>query len=92
MRIATSFCRPVARVSSRLATLAQAISSTSATDPSSTSSARRTLPTTCSRSGTTLIVNVWSRLSLSRIRAAITLTSACACSMVTPGLRRAIRL
>ena len=46
VRIATSFCRPLARVSRRFATLAQAISSTSATDPSSTSNARRTLPTT----------------------------------------------
>ena len=35
MRTAISFCRPVARVSSRFATLAHAISSTSATDPSS---------------------------------------------------------
>ena len=68
VRIATSFCRPVARVSSRLATLAQAMSSTSATEPSSTSTARRTSPTTCFGSGTTLIVNVRSRLSLSRMR------------------------
>ena len=45
-----------------------------------------------SSSGTTLIVNVRSRLSLSRMRAAMTLTSDCACSTVTPGLKRAIRL
>ena len=48
VRMATSFSRPAARVSSRLATLAQAINSTSVTEPSSTSSARRTSPTTCS--------------------------------------------
>ena len=39
MRTAISFCRPTARASSRLATFAQAISSTSATAPSSISSA-----------------------------------------------------
>ena len=90
--MATSFWRPVARVSRRLATFAQAISSTSVTDPRRTRTARRTLPTTCSSSGTTLMVNVLSRLSFSRMFAAITLMSACACSTVTPGLSRAIRL
>ena len=62
VRTATSFCLPVARVSSRLATLAHAMSSTSVTEPITTSTASRTLPTTDSTSGTTSIVNVRSRL------------------------------
>ena len=89
---AISFCRLVARVSNRLATLAHAISSTSATEPSTTSTATRTLPTTDSTSETTSIVNVRSRLSFSRIRAAIPATSSLACAIVTPGFSRAIRL
>ncbi len=48
VRIAISRCRAVARASSRLARLAQAISSTKPTAPMSTSSAGRILPTTCS--------------------------------------------
>jgi hypothetical protein len=72
--------------------LAQAISSTSPTEPNSTSRMRRRFPTTWSTSETTLMVKVRSRLSFSRIREAITEISACACSSVTPGLRRAVRL
>ena len=38
------------------------------------------------------MVNVRSRLSLSRMRAAMAVTSACACAIVTPGLSRASTL
>ena len=92
VRTAISFCRPVARVSSRLATLAHAISSTSVTDPSTTSTASRTSPTTDSTSGTTSMVKVRSRLSFSRMRPAMAATSAFACAIVTPGFRRAMTL
>ena len=50
-RMAISRRRPVARTSSRLATLAQAISSTKLTAPPSTSSDCRTLLTSTSRIG-----------------------------------------
>ena len=50
-RMANSRLRPVARTSSRLATLAQAISSTRPTAPSRTSSELRASPTMESRSG-----------------------------------------
>ena len=70
-RTAISFWRAVARVSNRFATFAHAMSSTSVTEPITTNTARRTLPTTDSTSGTTSIVKVRSRLSFSRIRAAI---------------------
>ena len=51
VRMATSFSRPAARASRRLATLAQAISRTSATEPSSTSrrGARRRPPAPAGR-------------------------------------------
>ena len=52
-RTANSRWRPAARASSRLATFAHAISSTSATAPNSTSSAVRTSPVVASRIGTT---------------------------------------
>ena len=55
-RTASSCCRATARATSRLATLAQAITSTSATAAISTTSERRTGPTTCSCSGTALNV------------------------------------
>ena len=51
-RTAISFCRARARESSRLATLAHAMSSTKPTAATSTTSERRTSPTTCSPSGT----------------------------------------
>ncbi len=88
VRMATSFSRAAARVSRRLATLAQAITKTSATDPSSTSSARRTSPTTCSCNPTTCMPKLTPRLSFSRMRLAITPISACACCMETPDFRR----
>ena len=91
-RTAISFWRAVARVSNRFATLAHAMSRTSVTEPITTNTARRTLPTTDSTSGTTSIVKVRSRLSFSRIRAAMAATSACACAIVTPGFSRAMRL
>jgi hypothetical protein len=47
-RTAISFSRASARASSRFATFAQAISSTKPTEPASTKSVRRTLPTTWS--------------------------------------------
>jgi len=47
-RMAISLRRPLARASSRFATLAQAISSTRQTAPSNTSRAGRTLRTSCS--------------------------------------------
>ena len=53
-RTAISRRRPVARTSSRLATLAQAMSSTKLTAPTSTSSDERTLLTSASRIGIAL--------------------------------------
>ena len=59
-RTAISRCRTAARASSRFARLAQVISRTHATAPSSTNMARRTsLPTTRSRNGTTSIAVPW---------------------------------
>ena len=52
-RMAISRLRPVARTSSRLATLAQAISSTKPTAPISTNSDWRTLRTSTSPIGST---------------------------------------
>jgi hypothetical protein len=51
VRTAISFCRASARASSRFATLAQAISSTSPTAPMSSHIFGRTLPTRSSSSG-----------------------------------------
>ncbi len=51
-----SRCRDAARTSSRFATFVQAMSSTKPTAASSTSSAGRTPPTSCSRSGSTRTV------------------------------------
>ena len=56
-RIASSRRRPDARVSIKLPMLPHAISSTAPTAPKSTSTASRTSPTSCSRSGTRLIVH-----------------------------------
>ena len=90
--MATSFWRPAARVSSRFATLAQALSSTKTTDPSNTSMARRTSPTTWSSSPVTVMPKVRSRLSFCRMRLAMMSMSACACRTVTPGFSFAIKL
>ncbi len=79
-------------VSSRFATFAHAISSTSITEPSSTSTASFTLPTTDSTSETTSIVNVsraYPGLECTRAMAA---TSVFACAIVTPGFRCAMML
>ena len=84
-RIAISRPRPAARISIRLATLAQAISRTTPTAPSNTSSGVRTSPTTCSRRSTTVIPHLvlksgrshWSWL-------AMTFMSAWALEIVAP--------
>ena len=81
------FWRLVARVSSRLATFAQAISSTSVTEPK-TRAPRGIVADDLLEQRNDADGNVRSRLSLSRIPAAITLTSACASAIVTPGLAR----
>jgi hypothetical protein len=62
---------------------------TSATAPNRISTALRTLPTTCSMSGTTLMVNEGSRCFSCRRRAAMMAMSDCAVSMLTPGFSRA---
>jgi hypothetical protein len=90
--MATSFSRPAARVNSRLATFAQALSNTKVTDPNNTSMARRTSPTTWSSSPVTVMPKVRSRLSFCRMRLAMISMSACACGTVTPGFNFTIRL
>ena len=87
--MASSFRREVTRASSRLPTFAAAISRRKAAAPSSTSSAGRTRPTSCSCSGTRVasIIQVSSPYCCFS-RRAIELTSARACSTVTPSLRR----
>ena len=89
-RTAISFWRSTARARRRLATLAQAISSISATAPSSIRSAGRTFCTSWSwarvtRTRTSLFESVCSASSWR----AITSISARACSIGTPGARRA---
>ena len=91
-RIANSFSRADARASSRLATLTQATSNTNATAPSNTSNALRESPVICSCIGTTRAPSPLLPGSCSSIRRAMALTSACACSRVTPGLSRPTRL
>ena len=90
-RMASSLWRTAARASSRLATLAQAISSTKPTAPSSTSRARRTSSTIDSFMGTTATLSEGSiHLGLAlRKRSPTTFISARACASATPGLRRA---
>ena len=56
MRTAISRCRPAARASSRLATLAQAMSRTKTTAPSSSIKAGRRSPTNAASSGSTVML------------------------------------
>ena len=88
-RTAASRSRPDARTSSRLATLAQAISSTNATAAARIFSAGRMPPTVRSSIGSASAVQPewvsgWSR----SIRAATRFSAASASSRVTPGLSR----
>ena len=88
VRIAISPLRAVARASSRLATLPQAMSSTSPTAPRSTMSVRPTSPTTTWRYGTSRSLHVsFSGYVCSSCRA-MPSSSRCACPTVTPGARR----
>ena len=92
-RIAISRRRPVARTSSRLATLAQAISSTKLTAPTSTSSDERTLLTSTSRIGSTL-KPLFGPSAFGNLRwysSADSFSRAFACSSVTPGFKPAGR-
>ena len=89
--MASSFWRAAARASSRFATFAQAISSTNATAPSKTNKAVLTSPTIASRMGMTatlspLSIQVGYRRRNSSPRSFIW---ARACSIVTPGFKRA---
>ncbi len=90
VRSANSPSRTVARTSSRWATLAHAISSTSATAPSRTSSAGRACLTTSSCSGTARIRTLVPACSGNSLRnwSAIPFISACAWANVTSGRRR----
>ena len=89
VRIAISPLRAVARASSRLATLPQAMSRTSPTAPMSMMSDwAAASPTTTSRYGTSRSFHVsFSGYSCSSWRA-IPSISRCACATVTPGARR----
>ena len=89
VRTAISFCREIARESSRFAMLAQAINSTHATAPSSISSA------VCSCALTNVSKNEMRWMPQSRTsgycsptRAAIASISACACGSEMPCFRR----
>ncbi len=92
-RIAASCARPAARTRSRLATFAQATSSTSPTAPINTSSGDLVLPTVRSRTGTSRRLASGSASVLvgcARAYAcAMASTSPCACSTRAPGRRRA---
>ena len=89
-RSATSRLRAVARTSSRLATLAQAISRTNATAALRMSSVGRALLTNTCCSGSTLkLCSPAAPVETSREnRCADCFSRACACSSVTPGLTR----
>ena len=92
VRIATSFCRAAARASSRFATLAQAIRRTKPTAPRSTNSAGRIVLVDTSPSGTSLSVQSglnWFGNSFLR-SSANAVMSRVACSVVMPGLMRAV--
>ena len=90
-RMAISLCRDIARASSRLATFAHAIKSTQPTAPNRINKAGRMSPTSASSVGSTpvLLCKFLSGYCCSR-RALIEAISAVACSLDTPGLRRAI--
>ena len=85
-------------MSSRLATLAQAMSSTSTTPVCSTSSGARTSPTSWSRIDTDVPVKPLRSTKArrcgrrSRLRSTIAFICASSCSRVAPGARRAIML
>ena len=90
VRTVISRWRAVPRASSRLATLAQAISSTKPTAPSS-SQRELVVPRLRKllRNGSTLTVQPWFDAGYARaIRAAIAARLALACSTVTPSLSR----
>ncbi len=88
-RTASSDCRADARASSSEAMFTHVIRSTKATAPISTSSGRRTSPSSASRTGIT-VTSVQSRSSTSRsaIRRTMPVISLRAWSMLTPGARR----
>ena len=93
-RTAASCDRAVARTSSRFATLAQAISSTSPTAPISTSSGDRALPTVRSRIGDEPQARVGIGVGVGRVGARVARARSrplrlCACSTRTPGAIRA---
>jgi hypothetical protein len=88
--MANSRSRSMPRASSRLATFAQPIASTSRTAPSMTLSEKPTSPIRCSRNDTTaadlpMFVRGFSRA----IAVEIAVISLCAWSIVTPGASRA---
>jgi hypothetical protein len=89
VRTAISFWRATPRDSCRFARLTHAISRTKATAPSNRYNVRRTLPTTCSRSGTIPnvrppLVGYTSGNSCRRCAVMVSI-SACACCTETPG-------
>ena len=87
-RIASSFCREAARVNSRLATLAQAISNTKQTAPSKISRGRVTSPTISSCIGTSRTPSPSFAGYWRSSRAAIPSMSDCAVPRVTPARKR----
>ncbi len=92
LRIAISFCRVVPLASSRLATLTHAMSSTKPTAPSSIHKVWiRSLGRKSFFSGSTIAPQPLLLLGYAFAMLAVTASIlACACWMVTPGLRRAI--
>ena len=76
----------------RLATLAQAMSSTSAIAPATSASTLRDEPTTCSIIGTTFTDQPTLKGNSVASPAATVFMSAWACSGVTPSLSRAITM
>ena len=92
VRIAISRDRPAARVSSRLATLAQAMSSTNVTAPimvdvtSATSAGMKSSRNACAEPTSGSVGSPYCTL----MRREMAATSASACAAVAPGLSRAI--
>ena len=87
---ATSVARREPRASNRLATLAQAMSSTASTAPNSTSRVGRIWPRMTSVIGSTNTPRAAFSGYMSSSRVARPVISSCACATVTPGFRRAI--
>jgi hypothetical protein len=82
---------PLARISNRFATLAQAISRTRPTAASSTNRGRRTFSVTSTRKGTTAALQSLSIAGRSAESCLATAArSCCACRRLTPGLSRAM--